>query len=62
LKEGVDKTNTSLSGYATQRFKKLWESLNGVDSWHDNPWVWVVGFKVHEINVDKYLKEEETND
>jgi hypothetical protein len=25
-------------------FAKLWESINGPDSWQDNPWVWVVSF------------------
>lgn len=27
-------------------FAKLWESINGFDSWSVNPWVWVVEFKV----------------
>lgn len=26
------------------RFKALWNSINGFDSWDNNPWVWVVGF------------------
>ncbi len=27
-------------------FHRLWESINGADSWSINPWVWVVSFKV----------------
>ena len=29
-----------------ERFAKLWQMINGVDSWQANPWVWVVEFKV----------------
>lgn len=45
LAEGVDQTNTSIPGYARQRFQDLWESINGTGSWDANPWVWVVEFK-----------------
>lgn len=27
-------------------FQKLWISINGIESWHENPWVWVVKYKV----------------
>lgn len=34
-----------------QRFKHLWNSINGHDAWDDNPWVWVYEFEVIEKNV-----------
>jgi hypothetical protein len=33
-------------GYYQEGFKMLWKSINGNDSWNQNPWVWVVSFKV----------------
>jgi len=36
------------------RYCKLWESLNGAQSWKDNPWVWVIEFIcVHPSAVKK---------
>jgi len=26
-------------------YKELWESINGLDSWSSNPWVWCITFK-----------------
>lgn len=25
-------------------FRSLWKSINGIDSWNSNPWVWVIRF------------------
>jgi len=29
----------------TAAFQSLWQSINGPDSWDENPWVWCVSFK-----------------
>ena len=30
---------------AYRSFCSLWESINGKDSWHANPWIWVIKFE-----------------
>lgn len=32
-------------GTARGAFKTLWQSINGEDSWKENPWVWVITFE-----------------
>ncbi|WFA62457.1 hypothetical protein [Klebsiella pneumoniae] len=31
--------------HPVRAFQLLWESIYGTDSWHANPWVWVIDFK-----------------
>src|SRR5262249_50729821 len=39
-------------GNAKDWYADLWESINGPGSWDTNPWVWVLTFKVHHMNID----------
>jgi hypothetical protein len=41
--EGV-KCNMSAKGFV-DRYRDLWERINGAGSWDVNPWVWVVEFR-----------------
>lgn len=34
-----------------EAFSRLWSEV--YKNWYDNPWVWVIDFKVHRINVDE---------
>lgn len=50
--------NTGINDCWVCAFRRLWQSiyLKQGYGWDKNPWVWVLGFAVHEINVDSYLK------
>lgn len=37
-------------------FIGLWCAINGPLAWKDNPFVWVLEFRVHKVNVDELLK------
>lgn len=49
LAEGVanerQRDSTWYAGKAVSMFRDLWESINGEDSWNQNPWVWAITFK-----------------
>lgn len=40
---------------AVRRYAALWERIHGPGSWQENPWVWVLTFDVHLVNVDAWL-------
>lgn len=42
--EGIDWRDGDLCKPQT-RYKQLWESINGLDSWKENPWVWCISFR-----------------
>lgn len=61
IKEGIEKipskvfTHPQYKNYyddkdiycsSYESFKSLWKSINGEESWKENPWVWVIKFKI----------------
>lgn len=39
-------------------YSRLWESINGPESWDANPWCWTLTFDVIQANVDEVIKRE----
>jgi hypothetical protein len=45
MSEGCPFPNIAKETNPVGWFKNLWQSLNGEQSWNDNPWVWVIEFE-----------------
>lgn len=48
IEEEAYKYDESIGSFASSRsaFRALWWEINGPDSWKQNPWVWVITFRV----------------
>lgn len=44
-KNYLDTKNQTIFKDPKMSFRTLWESINGFDDWHVNPWVWVIEFE-----------------
>jgi hypothetical protein len=55
LGENLGVTEVSCETCTTykKRFKILWQSINGEESWNSNPWVWVISFKQIDKPINK---------
>lgn len=53
--EGVEPPRNSVTRYpgeAIQLFKELWEKIHGVESWNENPFVFVIKFRrINEVHI-----------
>jgi hypothetical protein len=38
--------------YRTTSFVTLWKSINGIENWNANPWVWVISFEPCDMPAD----------
>lgn len=49
--EGIETAgwNCERYGSVVERYRDLWRSIHGADSWDANPWVWVVEFERMEV-------------
>lgn len=63
--EGAEKATPTPDGYVADAdgtclagFEALWDSINAKRGfgWDANPWIWALTFKVHQINVDEFLR------
>lgn len=56
IEEGTPDYRSYFNGFTMKDcYRKLWQSINGEDSWLNNPWVWVIEFKVHKCNFQELV-------
>lgn len=49
LTEKLRGIKSAIVGSPRESYKSLWQSINGEQSWGDNPWVWVIEFQRVEL-------------
>lgn len=62
LQDISDADKAAEGGTRDKPFGTVWRAINTAPDirWDDNPWVWVLEFKVHRCNVDELLKARAT--
>lgn len=53
---GSSEVDCTACNTSRKRFKQLWQSINGADSWEENPLVWVITLKRLEDTNERYQR------